>query len=1261
MPLKCFTRDQTSTKFDIVAVPAIGADPVFTFRYPGLAQPNPKNLTRWKHIFSPISGARVFLYTFDRPQDSGTHGITKYADDLLQCMLEKGLGGTRFIHLVGHSTGGIVIKRALVIANGSNNPKLLDIKSKCCSTAFFGTPHHGSTVLCQSTYKQAITAVLDLEYPITERVRRDLQNVETMDGMGFFSALFEPITINMEKIWSFYETMDTNLQVRARANGKIGAARIHRLVVEKRSTALDGCDSSRFPLIGCEELIPVKADHSTLPRFGDNPKSNVYRTYIEQLQTYIDTLAGICKEDLDARWLEHKLRVEVHRFHDLIEDNQMTVKLWSVTPTLFKLLESGPEACLNERVADAMRSPIEPVEQIANDTAPHDTSVPNSTTVASPVACGGKNDTKPALQIRIDTASPKEVVNLRQQEELPPHTASTLVEAGQEDHNHSQHPEPPDDDTQSDTSTPSAYSLPETYRFRWIHIPCNNPLWVDKLFLAVERERENRLFNKVAESTTSTSDDETLREQHTPGNSELSETPTEMLERPLENPLASHLLKAKELVEQKGLKAPGLKEALMNPRTQTNLLKLAQEVPSIKKTNSIPEAAQMVNDIRERSIIVDTLKQQIREGRSPDLSLINQKLLEDRAKVAQHPNAAQLSSAVLSKDYWLLQQKNSRHDLPHGRYMQHSCKVFLPKNPVDPDSDSENTLQHYLASIPSPIESPQLCVYLPYLHWDTFSGLQVRNDIVKRRMQHPVSMVRNSTIENGGCMENKLIWQYLVDKNNLPLHIRRTLDQFGQAHLENTEGRDQDQVLYKCTMPEDNDPFTGPIFHSAKNRASHTDDAKVLMVDQLWCWVIDSDTVTTFFTPREDLKAHQQPGYRNELSNDCDHGSLQTSQDAEHAAVQINGRPKTYSPGDLLYHLYTDVNGDQRFANRCADPFDFIALAVWHAITVFLDRVPDRDLQVFTLFEERLCELVEFRTSSFKDFRDSQIKSSEIFMGKSKGSAASRESREIVQALDPSYDLTAWIELNDIQDELSMLGSLFGKQSEVVSDLISSYELLDKSSDKMNHKQSIGWLKDAKMCVSRYQQKVEELRTRTQTAIVDNQSLLDMKQKQSNVIEAYFGRIAAQTQGEQNRTILIFTIFTVVFLPLSFFTSLFSMNVREWTGNDTNKTLHTVVTLMVSVSVFVIIAALLMAFFSRHIMEGTSATVQKTVVRVKNGHKHFQTLRNWWRRRRGKEEDEEEDDVINIEAGIASPGNMSWFGSRMDLDRVEQDGSRRRN
>lgn len=406
-------------------------------------------------------------------------------------------------------------------------------------------------------------------------------------------------------------------------------------------------------------------------------------------------------EGLDARWLEHELRVDIHRFQDVIEDNETTVKLWSVTPTLFDLLESGPEACLNQRI-DAIRSSTQPVDRRTNGEPAPDVHASHSATVQPPITHDAGNNS------RIDSASQRELVNSRNWEEFPPRTASTLVETDQEGHTQSDQTdeaESPDDDSQSDTSTPSAYSLPETYRFRWIHIPCNNPLWVDKLFLAVERERENKEFEKVAESTPCTSNGEDMFE-HTPGKPVPSGMPTELLERPLENPLASHLLKAKELVEQKGLQSPGLKEALLDYRTQTHLLKLAQEVPSIKKTNSIPEATQLVNDIRERRIIVDTLKQTAREGRSPDLSFINQKLREDRTKVAK------LSSAVCNEDYWLRQQKNSRHDLPHGRYMQHSCKVFLPKKSVDPHDVTVDTLQHYLASIPSPIESPQLCLYV---------------------------------------------------------------------------------------------------------------------------------------------------------------------------------------------------------------------------------------------------------------------------------------------------------------------------------------------------------------------------------------------------------------------------------------------------------------------------------------------------------------------------------------------------------------------
>ena len=59
---------------------------------------------------------------------------------------------------------------------------------------------------------------------------------------------------------------------------------------------------------------------------------------------------------------------------------------------------------------------------------------------------------------------------------------------------------------------------------------------------------------------------------------------------------------------------------------------------------------------------------------------------------------------------------------------------------------------------------------------------------------------------------------------------------------------------------------------------------------------------------------------------------------------------------------------------------------------------------------------------------------------------------------------------------------------------------------------------------------------------------------------------------------MIFTIFTIVFLPLSFFSSVFGMNAKEWSGTDTNPDLNYIIKVMGSVSVGVIVIALFMAF-----------------------------------------------------------------------------------
>lgn len=68
------------------------------------------------------------------------------------------------------------------------------------------------------------------------------------------------------------------------------------------------------------------------------------------------------------------------------------------------------------------------------------------------------------------------------------------------------------------------------------------------------------------------------------------------------------------------------------------------------------------------------------------------------------------------------------------------------------------------------------------------------------------------------------------------LHVRRTLDQFYYSML-NTSRRDGDQVVYR----------------HAQARGAVTDDVKILMVDQLWLWIIGG-TLSVYFKSQLQLR-----------------------------------------------------------------------------------------------------------------------------------------------------------------------------------------------------------------------------------------------------------------------------------------------------------------------------------------------------------------------------------------------------------------------
>lgn len=502
-----------------------------------------------------------------------------------------------------------------------------------------------------------------------------------------------------------------------------------------------------------------------------------------------------------------------------------------------------------------------------------------------------------------------------------------------------------------------------------------------------------------------------------------------------------------------------------------------------------------------------------------------------------------LHKTLLLDQMWLSQHNRSRHASPHARFIRPSIKTLPSRHAYNLQTDGSATPR-------SAVDGVQLVLYMPYLHWDSFQRLQDRAAVIKKRREDTRARPIDSEIARGSSMESKLIWQYLM--SDLPLHCRRTLDQFGYPSLRNTSVRDGDQILYKRTKADKDDRPPGEISAKQTKRlsrgsarlpgasgVSNNEAAKVLMVDQLWLWVLDGETVITFASPKE------------KEEND---GGL-------------------WKQADLVGNIYQDINGD--FARQCADPFDFAALAVFHAVKALLDHTSDLNLQVFRIFEEYISILTERQTVSFKEFRNNNRSQDPTNLAL----------KRLPRYFDNSSDLDALLELRDIEDELNTLDKLFKEQQKSVSDMIHQYAHLNAGHQK--GMSGIHFLQEARDTLEGYKEQIDLMLKSAQTAQKAYKELLDMKQKQANIHESHLLREQTEVAADQSRSIMIFTIFTIIFLPLSFFASVFGINAREWSGTSTNLSLHTIFVYMGTISLAVIIVALLVAFnkFTRRISQ----------------------------------------------------------------------------
>lgn len=187
---------------------------------------------------------------------------------------------------------------------------------------------------------------------------------------------------------------------------------------------------------------------------------------------------------------------------------------------------------------------------------------------------------------------------------------------------------------------------------------------------------------------------------------------------------------------------------------------------------------------------------------------------------------------------------------------------------------------------------------------------------------------------------------------------------------------------------------------------------------------------------------------------------------------------------------------------------------------------------------------------------------------KEEGRRAERENRDNTSAL---------LELRDIEDELATLLHLFERQGKVISTMHAIYARIELRDHTANGRV---FLNEALKKVSEYISQAEEMIRRVRNTRDDYDKLLQMVQRQAQVDEVRLSRLHADVASAQSRSVLIFTTFTVIFLPLTFFTGLFGMNTQEW-GGENNLPLATIGSIAIPASLFLIVASLVVAWSTR--------------------------------------------------------------------------------
>jgi Mg2+ and Co2+ transporter CorA len=394
--------------------------------------------------------------------------------------------------------------------------------------------------------------------------------------------------------------------------------------------------------------------------------------------------------------------------------------------------------------------------------------------------------------------------------------------------------------------------------------------------------------------------------------------------------------------------------------------------------------------------------------------------------------------------------------------------------------------------------------------------------------------------------EKALINAYLY--NPPALHVRRTLDQYYYHMLESTHERDIDQVVSRWAR-------------KVKSAPNHN----ILMVDQLWLWTCHNRETAA-------------PGeHEMEMLRRRDHNSDRTkarSTDTSRSQYVVSCFP-TRTGSDQLSHRTLDdlrlhvLDPSSRKRDPIRQPEDLVSRILEICCSVF-DRMQDVDwLRFYQMFEDSVGTIDDKESKLFREFQRGSNRLLEL----DNNNKYYNESKHalLTDLLDIRTEIALLVEIKDIRDEVNIILTVLNIQR----------KLVDQMSQPVREETALLRTPVVKNLILADVNDFTKLDSQARTIQEKLNTLMDLKQKAANAWEAKEARETAVAAGKQGNTVLVFTVVTIIFLPLSFMSSFFAIGIAAFPHNEesgeVNWPLGTVMGLLFGVSLCVSIPLILFA------------------------------------------------------------------------------------